>query len=294
MVILGTLKEADMSADKIDEILLVGGSSRIAAIERLVLKIFPTKKLNFGLNPDEAIAYGATLRATQISQKGVTNIILNESNAKWLKNTSSTHTINPSLSIVLDEDRKMEQENIPNKIERHAIGRPAFIGSLYNATKDILYDEQLYTVFKDVLIEELSDDIPIPFELSDLNANPTKRLFDVDNDTHVSMLCELNEPFSTIYESFMSKGLLLNTTNQQWKSIDAGLVFNFTTKKEEFMDYIDIGVYKEVHEKAILKCPEATHVIVGIHYGVTLIVKVSCNLQIMDEPEDGRRAIKVY
>lgn len=81
----------------------------------------------------------------------------------------------------------MEQENIPNKIKRHAIGRSAFIGSLYNATKDILYDEQLYVVFEDVLIEEISDDIPIPFELSDLNANPIKRLFDVDNDTHVSI-----------------------------------------------------------------------------------------------------------
>ena len=100
MVILGTLKEADMSADKIDEIILVGGSSRMAAIKELVLKIFPKKKLNFGLNPDEAIAYGATLRATQISQKGVTNIRIDESNAKWLKNTSSTHTINPSESTV--------------------------------------------------------------------------------------------------------------------------------------------------------------------------------------------------
>ena len=100
MVILGTLKEADMRADKIDEIILVGGSSRIAAIKELVLKIFPKKKLNFGLNPDEAIAYGATLRATQIYQKGVTNIILNESNAKWLKNKSSKHTIHPSESIV--------------------------------------------------------------------------------------------------------------------------------------------------------------------------------------------------
>uniref|UniRef100_A0A914DTV3 SNTX MACPF/CDC-like domain-containing protein n=2 Tax=Acrobeloides nanus TaxID=290746 RepID=A0A914DTV3_9BILA len=119
-----------------------------------------------------------------------------------------------------------------------------------------------------------------------------KRLFDVDNDTHVSMLCELNEPFSTFYESFMSKGLLLNTTNQQWKSIDAGLVFNFTTKNEQFMNISDIGVYEEFHEKAILKCSEATHVIVGIQYGVTLIVKASCNLQIMDEPEEGRRAIK--
>ena len=45
MVILGTLKESDMSADKIDEIILVGGSSRIAAIKELVLKIFPKKKL---------------------------------------------------------------------------------------------------------------------------------------------------------------------------------------------------------------------------------------------------------
>ena len=43
MVILGTLKEAGMSADKIDEIILVGGSSRIAAIEKLVLKIFQRK-----------------------------------------------------------------------------------------------------------------------------------------------------------------------------------------------------------------------------------------------------------
>ena len=100
MIILGTLKEAGMSADKIDEIILVGGSSRIPAIEKLILKIFPKKKLNFGLNPDEAIAYGATLRATQISQTGVTNIILNESNAKWLKHKSSMHTINPSESTV--------------------------------------------------------------------------------------------------------------------------------------------------------------------------------------------------
>ena len=56
--------------------------------------------MNFALNPDEAIAHGATLRATQIYQKGVTNIILNESNAKWLKNKSSTHTIDPLESIV--------------------------------------------------------------------------------------------------------------------------------------------------------------------------------------------------
>jgi endoplasmic reticulum chaperone BiP len=88
MVIIGTLKQADMNADKIDEIILVGGSSRISSIKELILKIFPKKKLNFGLNPDEAIAYGATLRATQISQQGVTNIILNESHAKWLKNTN--------------------------------------------------------------------------------------------------------------------------------------------------------------------------------------------------------------
>jgi molecular chaperone DnaK (HSP70) len=81
MVILGTLKEADINADKIDEIILVGGSSRIPAIKELALKIFPKTKLNFGLNPDEAIAYGATLRATQIINNSIPNIKLTEANA---------------------------------------------------------------------------------------------------------------------------------------------------------------------------------------------------------------------
>uniref|UniRef100_A0A914DQ62 C2 domain-containing protein n=1 Tax=Acrobeloides nanus TaxID=290746 RepID=A0A914DQ62_9BILA len=81
MVIHGTLKEAEMAPEDINEVVLVGGSSRIPEIKELLLKIFPIKELNKTLNPDEAIAYGATLRATQIINKSIPNIKLTEANA---------------------------------------------------------------------------------------------------------------------------------------------------------------------------------------------------------------------
>uniref|UniRef100_A0A914E3C0 Heat shock protein 70 n=1 Tax=Acrobeloides nanus TaxID=290746 RepID=A0A914E3C0_9BILA len=81
MVIHGTLKEAGMAPKDINEVVLVGGSSRIPEIKELLLKIFPIKELNKTLNPDEAIAYGATLRATQIINNSIPNITLTEENA---------------------------------------------------------------------------------------------------------------------------------------------------------------------------------------------------------------------
>ena len=53
-----SLKEAKISKTEVDEIILVGGSTRIILI-RQMLKEFFGKKLNKSLNLDEAIAYGA-------------------------------------------------------------------------------------------------------------------------------------------------------------------------------------------------------------------------------------------
>uniref|UniRef100_A0A914EHM7 Uncharacterized protein n=1 Tax=Acrobeloides nanus TaxID=290746 RepID=A0A914EHM7_9BILA len=89
MAILGTLKEANMTPKDINEVVLVGGSSRIPEIEELLLKIFPIKELNKSLNLDEAIAYGATLRATQLINNSIPNIQLTEANASRLREVTS-------------------------------------------------------------------------------------------------------------------------------------------------------------------------------------------------------------
>jgi len=55
------LKDADLSANQIDEILLVGGSTRIPAVQEWVENFFG-KKPNKGINPDEVVAAGAAIQ----------------------------------------------------------------------------------------------------------------------------------------------------------------------------------------------------------------------------------------
>jgi molecular chaperone DnaK len=57
------LKDADMSINEIDRILLVGGSTRIPAVQKALQNFFGGKELDRSINPDEAIAMGAAIQA---------------------------------------------------------------------------------------------------------------------------------------------------------------------------------------------------------------------------------------
>ena len=60
------LQDAGVSKSGIDEIVLVGGSTRIPKIQELS-SFFNGKELNKGINPDEAVAYGAAVQAAILS-----------------------------------------------------------------------------------------------------------------------------------------------------------------------------------------------------------------------------------
>ena len=57
------LTDAKVDKNSIDEIVMVGGSSRIPRIRQLLMDYFGGKKLNDSVNPDEAVAYGAAVQA---------------------------------------------------------------------------------------------------------------------------------------------------------------------------------------------------------------------------------------
>jgi len=57
------MKDAGMKKSEIHEIVLVGGSTRIPKIQKLVKDFFNGKEPNRGINPDEAVAYGAAVQA---------------------------------------------------------------------------------------------------------------------------------------------------------------------------------------------------------------------------------------
>jgi heat shock protein 5 len=61
------LEDADMTKKDIDEIVLVGGSTRIPKIQSLVKEFFNGKEPSRGINPDEAVAYGAAVQAGVLS-----------------------------------------------------------------------------------------------------------------------------------------------------------------------------------------------------------------------------------
>jgi L1 cell adhesion molecule like protein len=66
----GLLRDAKMSKGEIDEIVMVGGSTRVPRIRQLVSEYFGGKKLNDSVNPDEAVAYGAAVQAHIITGGG--------------------------------------------------------------------------------------------------------------------------------------------------------------------------------------------------------------------------------
>ncbi|CAI2309520.1 unnamed protein product [Caenorhabditis sp. 36 PRJEB53466] len=61
------LRDAKFDKSKIDEVVLVGGSTRVPKIQKLLKDFFHGKELNCSINPDEAVAFGAAVQAAVLS-----------------------------------------------------------------------------------------------------------------------------------------------------------------------------------------------------------------------------------
>merc|ERR1711902_386076 len=74
-----SLRDAKMDKSAIHDIVLVGGSTRIPKIQKLISDFFNGKDLNKSINPDEAVAYGAAVQAailTGESHESVSDLLL--------------------------------------------------------------------------------------------------------------------------------------------------------------------------------------------------------------------------
>merc|ERR1719220_2114172 len=73
------LRDAKFDKSDIHEIVLVGGSTRIPKIQKLLQDFFNGKELNKSINPDEAVAYGAAVQAailTGDTSEAVSDLLL--------------------------------------------------------------------------------------------------------------------------------------------------------------------------------------------------------------------------
>src|SRR5439155_21104435 len=62
--VLDALRDAKLNPDQIDEVILVGGSTRVPMVKQLVKELFKGKDPNQTVNPDEVVAVGAAVQAS--------------------------------------------------------------------------------------------------------------------------------------------------------------------------------------------------------------------------------------
>nr|BBC77478.1 heat shock protein 70 [Nitzschia sp. PL3-2] len=108
------IKKANLKNKTIDEIILVGGSTRIPAIQNLIKSLVPSK-INDSVNPDEVVAMGAAVQAAML--------------AKEIKNVLLLDVI--PLSLGVEVDGGLMEKIIPRNTRI-----PATRSDIFSTTKD--------------------------------------------------------------------------------------------------------------------------------------------------------------
>jgi len=99
-IVKTTLEEANISTDRIDSVIMAGGSSRIPKIREMLSDLFTESELIDGMQFDEIVAYGAALRAEQILRSGK-NVeeIITQSGASTATGRSSMRISNTNNGV---------------------------------------------------------------------------------------------------------------------------------------------------------------------------------------------------
>ncbi|PKY51376.1 hypothetical protein RhiirA4_446799 [Rhizophagus irregularis] len=164
-------------------------------------------------------------------------------------------------------------------IRRKALGRTAFIGSLYNATRDTFCGTTiLKTEFPNDSINRA--DIPnseLSYEYEDSYVEKFTRL-DVEAELKLSALAGL--------VTLEGSGKYLNDVKESSKSVKGTLIYKMTSVEE------NLNIYRDDVKTCIstdgLSNTDATHVVIGIKWGAIMIASFECK----DTKEDNKSQVE--
>ena len=115
-----TISDANLTKEQIDDVVLAGGSSRTPKIQEMIADFFDGRKPYKSINPDEAIAYGATIFGISelYQDKGYNNqknINMNNNNIKMPRQLLVQNNNNIPMRKMQKEDNKIPQINNNNE-----------------------------------------------------------------------------------------------------------------------------------------------------------------------------------
>ena len=129
-ILKDALNDAKITENEISEVVLVGGSSRIPMIKNLIQKLFNNCKINDSIDPDETVAYGATLMAAKILNK--------KNNLISGFNLMDITPLSLGVEVINEDkdDRIRKEGGIMNVIIQRGSKIPYINTKIYETTKD--------------------------------------------------------------------------------------------------------------------------------------------------------------
>ena len=217
-----TIKDSNILENEIDNVVLVGGSTRIPKVEEMLNQFFGENKILNSINKDEAVAYGATYYSYFNYNNNNNNNIINNVN------------INQNINNNFENNNNIDNNNEIRDIEKNNnnINNVENNNNINNNNKNI-------DIEKNINKKENNNDIK---NNNNINNNNKKIINNVEKNINDDNLNKIHNNVINDKEKFMER----KVSKKKYPNLDIGEYDNFKFKRNKTFNNIKLNKKEDI------------------------------------------------